>query len=499
MDKLSPLDNVFCFLEQANAPMQIGGLMILDQSTAPNGFLRHKELLQYVQDRLHLSKGFRRRIVDSPYGIDYPYSVEDENFDIEFHVRHMGLPSPGDWRQLSILTARIMSRPLDMQRPPWELYIIERLDNVEGTPENSFAVILKVHHAIADGMSATEMVTALMQESPDQAAPRQTRPWISERAPGRLEMWARAAPNLAGQVFRSALYGGKALGGALKLRQKIKQAGVDAISVPRTRFNDGLTPHRIFDARQWPITDVKKVCKLIDGAKINDVMVSVIGGALRHYLQELSELPNDSLVALCPISVRPSNAEKDGGNLVSGMRIQVGSNISTPTERLQNIVDQSEVGKTVVNDNMAESIDSALAAIPPIATSMTKALTERFKLMQLMPPVVNTLITNVPSPVLHADLYLAGAKIVSTFGIPPLVHGMGLGHVVGNSKGKVNISVGADRTLLTQPDTYMACLEKSFQEHLDALAIKLAGEEKKAPVLVKSKQKKTSKKVSRTV
>lgn len=478
MEQLTPLDNFFCLLEQPNAPMQIGGLMILDQSTAANGFLRHKELLTYIEDRLHLAKGFRQRIVESPYGIDYPYAVEDENFDLEFHVRHMGLPAPGDWRQLCILTARIMSRPLDMQRPPWELYIIERLDNVEGIPENSFAVILKIHHAIADGISAAEMITALLQTHPEQEPHYSNSPWVAERAPGRLEMWARATPNLAGQVWRSASQGVKAVHNTLQVRGQLSDSGRESLEVPRTRFNDTLTPHRVFDATEWPIEDAKALTQLVDGAKINDVMVSVIGGAVRRYMKLIDELPDSSMVALCPISVRTQAALKDGGNKVSGMRIAIGSDIEDPIDRMRAIQEQTDLGKKVLNQSMADALDSWVAALPPVYGNALKALSHRFHLQARMPPLANTLITNVQSPTLHANLYMAGAKIVSSFGVPPLAHGFGFGHVVGNSTGRVNVSVGADRTMLPDTDLYIECLKQSFLQHQEALSIKIKDDEK---------------------
>ncbi|MCV6625412.1 MAG: wax ester/triacylglycerol synthase family O-acyltransferase [Cellvibrionaceae bacterium] len=470
MEQLTPLDNLFCLLEQPNAPMHIGALLILDQSTAPKGFLCHKELLEYIKDRLHLAKGFRRCIVDSPLGVDFPYAVADEHFDLEFHVRHMGLPTPGDWNQLCVLTGRIMSRPLDMQRPPWELYIIERLDNIEGIPENSFAVMLKIHHAIADGISATEMLNALLQFGPDEEPPQHHRPWVAERSPGKLEMWARAAPNIAGQLLRSGRDGYKALRATLKVRKALKEAGRYSLTVPRTRFNENLTPHRVFDAIEWPIAEAKALTELAPDSKINDVMVSVIAGAMRHYMLGLNELPELSLVAFCPISVRSKAAQKDGGNKVSGMRVEMGTHIADPIERMQFIQEQTALGKKVINANMADALESGLGAVPPFYGNILKGINTRFGLQSRIPPLANTLITNVQGPTLNNDLYLAGAKVVSCFGIPPLSHGFGFGHVVGNSTGRVNVSVSADRTMLSDTSVYIGCLQQSFDEHEQALS-----------------------------
>lgn len=469
MKQLSPLDSVFCLLEDANAPMHIGALLIFDQSELPNGFLRHKELLEYVQDRLHLSKGFRRKIVTPPAGIDYPYAVEDENFDLEFHVRHMGLPYPGDWRQLSILTARLISRPLDMSRPPWEMYIIERLDNIEGIPADSFAVVIKVHHAIVDGISAGEMMTALLQSDPNEASPAPQEPWIAERTPGPLELWARTAPNLLKQGWNTVSQGSKAVVASVKLNASMNQSKLKLPKVERTRFNDKLSPHRVFDAVEWPIAAIKELRQLVPKATLNDVIVSIIGGALRSYMDSINEPLDGSMVALCPISVRTDAAIKDGGNQVSGMRIAIGSDIEDPVERLASIQRATVQGKQSINADMATAMESWVAAIPPIYSNVAKAMADRFDLLVKMPQFINTLITNVPSPALNMDLYLAGAKMLRSYGIPPLTHGMGMGHVVGNSRGTINISVGADRVMMPDTACYIEMLQASYQQHRAAL------------------------------
>src|SRR5690606_6636221 len=151
MKQLTPLDSHFFHFETPNQPMMIGSLWLCDQASAPNGLVRHKDVLQYIRDRLNTTPMFRRRLEQAPLRLDDPYWLEDENFDLEYHVRHVGLPQPGDWRQLCIFTARTMSRTIDMDRAPWEIYIIEGLNNIKGIPENSFAVLIRFHHAYVDG------------------------------------------------------------------------------------------------------------------------------------------------------------------------------------------------------------------------------------------------------------------------------------------------------------------------------------------------------------
>src|SRR5210317_720660 len=161
MKQLSPVDSIFVYNEQNNTPLHISPIMIYDPSTAENGFVRFKDILETFRSRLQLSPVFRRKMVKVPFNLDNPYWVEDQDFDLEFHVRHIALPKPGDWRQFHILLARLHSRPVDLSRPPWEAYIIEGLDNIEGLPPGCFAMYMKIHHSAIDGATGNQIVEAL--------------------------------------------------------------------------------------------------------------------------------------------------------------------------------------------------------------------------------------------------------------------------------------------------------------------------------------------------
>ena len=167
MKQLGVLDTAFINLEQTNTPQHIGGLGIYDPSTAAGGFVRFKQVIANFEQRLHRLPLFRTRLHEVPGNLDRPYWVVDENFDVEFHLRHIALPHPGDWRQLCIQIARLHSRPLDMSRPLWEAYIIEGLDNIPELPEGSFAVYTKMHHALVDGAGGQSFMAALHDLEPD--------------------------------------------------------------------------------------------------------------------------------------------------------------------------------------------------------------------------------------------------------------------------------------------------------------------------------------------
>ena len=204
MKQLSGMDASFVYFETPNAPGHIFSVWIYDQSSAPGGKVTFKGILDHVGRRLHVSRTFRQRLVEVPLGLDHPYWIEDPDFDLEYHVRHIALPRPGDWRQFCIQVARLHSRPLDRSRPLWEMYVIEGLDDVAGLPAGSFAIMTKIHHAAIDGVTLLEITSALNDVAPDAPEPAATGEWHAERLPSSLELLSRAAVNTAVRPMRMA-------------------------------------------------------------------------------------------------------------------------------------------------------------------------------------------------------------------------------------------------------------------------------------------------------
>lgn len=186
MEQLTALDASFAYMEKSSTPMHIGGLGIYDPSTALGGAVGFKDILKYMEGRLDGARTFRQKLVRVPLDLDHPYWVEDENFDLEYHVRHVALPKPGDWRQLCILASRIYARPLDMNKPLWEYTVIEGLDNVEGVPKGSFALLQKTHHAAIDGKSGMEISMALHDLDAKMKPRKFDRSWKPEKPPTHL-------------------------------------------------------------------------------------------------------------------------------------------------------------------------------------------------------------------------------------------------------------------------------------------------------------------------
>ncbi|TQV84687.1 wax ester/triacylglycerol synthase family O-acyltransferase [Exilibacterium tricleocarpae] len=482
MQQLSGMDASFLYFETANMPMHIGGLQIYDQSTAPDGQVGFKDILRFFESRLHKAPSFRRRAVRVPLGADHPYWIEDPEFDLEFHVRHVALPRPGDWRQLCIETSRLLSRPLDERKPLWEAYIIEGLDNVEGMPKGAFAMLTKIHHACVDGLSGAEIAKAIHDTAPGVTVEPPQRPWVAERLPTGMELFGRTLVSGIKRPFQFA----RLVGTSIPVVKNVAEGFIKRelklnLRVPRTRFNEAVSPHRVFDGRSFDLEEIRAIKTAVAGATVNDVAVAVCGGALRKYLQAKNELPAQTCVAMAPISVRTEAQRHDAGNLVSAMSLPIRSDIEDPLERLRAVHEESQQAKklaaTVGGQMAVEAAQFLPAAVVPLAVRAY----ERSGLNKRVPALVNCIITNVPSA--NFPLYSMGCEMVAHFGLGPITHGVGLFQPIVSYNGRVTISAVSCRDMMPDPAFYMECLEAAYDE-LKLAAIgepEVAAEKKSAP------------------
>jgi diacylglycerol O-acyltransferase len=262
VQQLSGMDASFIYAETPRAHLAGGGVSIYDPSTAPDGRVTFKGILDYIGKRLHEARVFRQRVVRVPLDLDHPYWIEDPDFDLEFHVRHIALPKPGDWRQLCIQVARLISRPLDLDRPLWEFYVVEGLDHVEGVPEGCFAVVSKVHHAAIDGMSGMEMTSAIHDDSPTaEPPPPPTTTWQPERVPTEPELLARASLNFAMRPLQLTRVMAQAIPQFTRLQDQLLRQGtrLPPTTIPRTRWSGPVTAHRVFDAVKFDLDDLRRI------------------------------------------------------------------------------------------------------------------------------------------------------------------------------------------------------------------------------------------------
>jgi WS/DGAT/MGAT family acyltransferase len=353
MRQLTSLDAQFLAMESARTYGHVGGLAVYDPSTAPEGELTIKDVCRLVSRRLHLLPPFRQRLVQVPLGVDLPYWVEDPDFDVDFHIREAAVPPPGDDRRLGETVARIFARPLDRAHPLWELYLIHGLEG------GRVALLTKVHHSVADGVSGNEILSVLLDDSPDgRDVPPPRDGDAGERVPGELEMLVRGALGLPRQPFRAlralpralpnltdlpganAIPGGPTLSAALtRVRRALgsdEDEGVLEVTTarpPRTSFNGPVSPHRRFAFGSLSLESVKALKNEL-GITVNDVVVALTATAVRDWLLERGELPDEPLVAMVPVSVRREEERGAFGNRISAMIVPIPTNEADPRRRL---------------------------------------------------------------------------------------------------------------------------------------------------------------------
>ncbi len=469
MRQLQGMDSSFVALESPNSPMHIGSVLIYNPATAPGGFVRFKDILQFIGSRMQLSKTMRQRLVRVPFDLDYPYWIEDPDFDLEYHVRHVALPKPGDWRQLCIQAARIHARPLDLNRPPWEFTVVEGLDDVKGYPSGCFAFVTKVHHSAIDGMSGIDLMEALHTMTPSTAPPNTPDEWKPEKVPGPVELLGKSYFNALLNPLKQAQVAAQAVPGvanAIKgLVARDFKLSTDMVP-PRTRFNRSISPHRVVEGRSFDLTQFKSIRALLPSAKVNDVALAVIGGALNKYLTAKGDLPKGTMTAMAPISVRSGNEKGDMGNQVSAMVAPLGTHLADPAERLEYVYGQTSNSKAMTNAIGARTMTEVSKVNPLLYMALGAQLFSRVSLAHRAMPF-NTVVTNVPGPPVH--IYSAGSRLESmALSLICLTDGLGLAHVVQSYVKEAYISFTACRDIMPDPEFYADCLQESFDELLAA-------------------------------
>jgi WS/DGAT/MGAT family acyltransferase len=477
MRQLTSLDAQFLALETPRQSGHVGGVAILDPSTAPGGALECDDMKRLLEERLPLLPPFRWRLAEVPLGLDYPYWVDDEDFDLDFHVRELALPSPGSDKQLAEQVARIFSRPLDRARPLWELYVIH------GLAGGHVAALTKIHHALIDGMSGAEIMGLLLDLEPQgrELPPAPER--AHEGTPGDLEMLGRgllglpryplrairslprAIPNLEETPF-GTLPGAGTLGRlAGRARGVVTGDGMgprSSLRAPRTSFNGRVSPHRRFAFGRHPLADFK-AAKNQYGCTVNDVVVSVCAGVVRRWLVEHDELPGEPLVAQIPVSVRTEEQTGTYGNRIMLMSAALFTNVEDPVERLLRTHDAMGDMKQRHKALPAELLQDANHFIPPAVFSRAARATFRLSTSSPGRPTWNLVISNVPGP--QFPLYMAGAELQANYPVSVITDGMGLNITVMSYRGHMDFGIVADRDQMAD----LWCLVDWLGDELDAL------------------------------
>lgn len=472
MQQLSGLDASFLSLETPTAPMHIAGVSILGSRCADGERMNLERLRTFVASRLHTTRTFRQRLAEVPLDLGRPYWIDDAEFDLDRHIERTTLPAPGGWHELSALMAWELSQALPRDRPLWQMILVEGLEQVPGVPAGSLALIGKVHHAAIDGVSGAEILSALFDPDPNATAePSEVRdsapdtePDHDRKPPSALGLLGRTGRNLLRQP--KAL--GSTVGGAVKGLARAGTAwGIERVkpppmpfSAPRTVLNHAVSKDHVWSgavldlAKIRAIKDAARAAAPEDGPRptVNDIVLATCAGALRRYLERREAAPEDSLVAMVPVSVRAEDEKGSMGNQVSAMLVQLATDEPDPVHRLQRIAEGTARAKHHHKAIGARTLTDAAQIIPFSLAGRAAVLYTRFGVAERHRPIFNVVITNVPGP--QIPLYVDGAPLLHHFGAAPIFDGMGLTLAVFSYHGQITVGICSCRTLMPDASVF---------------------------------------------
>ena len=450
MKRLGGTDALFLSLETPNWHQHVGGLSIID----PEGrTITFDDFLVKSEERLAYAPKFKWKLKETPFGLDRPMWVDDDTFDIRRHVRRIGVPTPGGAKEVGEVVGTLMESQLDRNRPLWEMWFIE------GLAGGKIGVFLKYHHCLLDGVAGASLATVLLDLEPEATTPLAPLPTAEEMtagpAPSNLELLARTMIDQTQRPLRTARYLNGMLAKGVAAVQSVRnhEENRAILKAPVTPFNAAIGPRREMAMASVSMADVRAIKEKHD-VKVNDVVLALVGGSLRRYLDKHDVLPETALVASVPVSIRPEgNTELN--NQISNMFVSLATDIEDPIERLQAVTKSTQSAKAMRNAIGAREIQSIGEVASPAILSRAIKTAYRTNLMTRMPMRINTVVSNVPGP--PVPLYMCGGKVVGVFPSSVILEGMGLNVTVFSYLDRVDFGILVDPDLV--PDIWVLANE----------------------------------------
>ncbi|MHA0285583.1 WS/DGAT/MGAT family O-acyltransferase [Mycobacterium sp. C3-094] len=433
MDRLGGLDAGLLYSESATVPLNVSSVVLVDTSTVPGGFT-YEKFRRDVGDRIRALPELRAKLGDSQFNLDHPVWVQDRDFDLDRHLNRIALPSPGGREELAQVCGHIASIPLDRSKPLWEMWIIEGLDRAALDAGGPLALMIKVHHAAVDGVSAANLLETLCDLEADAPPP------APVEGPGDVPAWAVAADGFVRFVTRpwqlTRVIPETAAMVAKTVNRAVSGNAMAApFTAPRTRFNAEVTSERSIALVQLDLSDVKKVKNHYD-VKVNDVVMALCAGALRGYLADRDELPAKPLIAVVPASVH-GQSDRPGRNQLSGMFCNLHTDVADSLERLETIAASNRRAKEH-SGSLGPTLLVDLAQL--LSRNMygwMLAMLSRTPLTRTA--IHNVVISNVAGP--PATLYSCGAEVTALYPLGPIFHGSGLNITVMSVGDRLNVGI----------------------------------------------------------
>lgn len=465
MDRLSGLDASFLYLETPEQLMHVSGLLLLDPATMPEGY-DFTRLKDGIGRRVRDVPMFTRKVQPMPFGLDHPVWVEDAHFDIDRHVHRLAVPAPGGERELAELVGHLAGLSLDRARPLWEMWVIE------GLATGQIAVLSKMHHASVDGVNGASALSFFCSLEPDaellDVAPAGDR--SSGREHGQVELLARGLLATAARPMQLARLVRPTVG---LLSQTVGRAVhgkamAAPLTAPRTSFNGTITGHRSVAFVDLALDRIRAIKNAVPGATVNDVVLSISGGALRRYLEDRGELPGSSLLATVPVSVHETSRREGGRNKISTMFARLRTDVADPLERLRQLAVSNAHAKEHHQAISADTLQDWAEFAAPRTFGAAVRMVSELRLADRGPVIHNLVLSNVPGPPM--PLYFLGARIDALYPLGPVFHGSGLNITVMSNNGSMHVGIIACRESMPRPWELADAFAKELEELTAALA-----------------------------